>query len=307
MQSVRCVQCGLLNWADAEACKRCGLSFSQSNEFTQTNEPNFDSTSDHTFNQSSQQNYQSTQQTPDPRFYRSNSQTYANASSAKKRNGLAIASLIVGIISFFTFGLLLVGAITGVVLGILALNKAKSNPAVYGGHGLAIGGIVTSALSLLIIIPLGIITAIAIPNLLAARRAANEGAAIQSLRTLCAAEETFKSTTGAGSYGTLQELGAANIIDERLASGSKSGYAFSIKATRESFEANATPLKSDEVGRTGTRSFYVSSADDFTLHGADKHGREADMYDPQLGAPSASTQPTYPSQPRNIPTRSYAP
>jgi type II secretory pathway pseudopilin PulG len=307
MQSVRCGQCGLLNWADAETCKRCALALSQSSELTQSNESNFGSAPDQTFNPSYQQNHQSTQQSPDPRFYRPNSQTYANASQAKKRTGLAIASLIVGIISFFTFGLLFVGAITGIVLGVMALNKAKSNPAVYGGQGLAIGGIVTSALSLLIIIPLGIITAIAIPNLLAARRAANEGAAIQSLRTICSAEETYKATTGAGSYGTLEELSASNLIDPRMASGGKSGYAFSITATRESFAATATPLKADDVGRTGTRSFYVSSTD-FTLHGADKHGREADMYDPQLGTPPANTSPsTYSSQPPVMPTKSYAP
>jgi type IV pilus assembly protein PilA len=306
MQSVRCAQCGLLNWADAEACKRCGLSFSQSSEFTNSNESNFGSAPNHSFVPPQQQSYQPPQQNFDSRFYHPNSQADANAAPAKKRAGLAIASLIVGIISFFTFGLLLVGAITGVVLGIVALNKAKSNPAVYGGQGLAIGGIVTSALSLLIIIPLGIVTAIAIPNLLASRRAANEGSAISSLRTICSAEDVIQSTKGNGSYGTLADLSGEGLIDQQLANGIKSGYAFSITASRDSFEATATPLKYDEVSRTGTRSFYVSSTD-FALHGADKHGREATMYDPLLGAPRDNAPPTSSYQPSRIQTRSYAP
>ncbi|MEK6325724.1 MAG: DUF4190 domain-containing protein [Acidobacteriota bacterium] len=81
------------------------------------------------------------------------------------RKGLAIASLVVGIISIPTLGLLCVGGITGIVLGAVALNKAKLKPTQYAGRGLAIAGIITSSVSLLVTIP-AIIAAIAIPNLL---------------------------------------------------------------------------------------------------------------------------------------------
>jgi signal peptidase I len=47
-------------------------------------------------------------------------------------------------------------AILGVVLGIIALNKARRNPAVYGGRGLAVGGIVASGFSII----LGVIAAV---------------------------------------------------------------------------------------------------------------------------------------------------
>ena len=58
-----------------------------------------------------------------------------------------------------------------------------------------------SLIELLIVVAIiGIIAAIAIPNLLASRRAANEGSAQQSLRTMSSAEATYQSTAGAGSY-----------------------------------------------------------------------------------------------------------
>ena len=49
-----------------------------------------------------------------------------------------------------------------------------------------------SLIELLIVVAIiGIIAAIAIPNLLASRRAANEGSAQQSLRTISSAEATY--------------------------------------------------------------------------------------------------------------------
>src|SRR5260221_7479689 len=56
-----------------------------------------------------------------------------------------------------------------------------------------------SLIELLIVVAIiGIIAAIAIPNLLASRRAANEGSAQQSLRTMSSAEATYQSTADIG-------------------------------------------------------------------------------------------------------------
>ena len=54
---------------------------------------------------------------------------------------------------------------------------------------------------LIVVVIIGIIAAIAIPNLLAARRSANEGSAVSSLRTIHGASATYQSTTGNGNYG----------------------------------------------------------------------------------------------------------
>src|SRR5687767_15515591 len=72
---------------------------------------------------------------------------------------------------------------------------------------------------LVVVIIIAIVAAIAIPNLLASRRAANEASAISSLRTIHSAEVTYFATSGANTnYGDLAALGTADLIDSALRS-----------------------------------------------------------------------------------------
>src|SRR2546423_6570853 len=99
-----------------------------------------------------------------------------------------------------------------------------------------------SLIELLIVVAIiGIIAAIAIPNLLASRRAANEGSAQQSLRTMASAEATYKSTAGNGSYGAVSDLVAQTLIDSTLGGGVKSGYNFTTN-TEPAADPNAFVL-----------------------------------------------------------------
>jgi type IV pilus assembly protein PilA len=116
---------------------------------------------------------------------------------------------------------------------------------------------------LIVVVIIGIIAAIAIPNLLAARRSANEGSAISSLRTVHGGEMTYQATTGAGEYGDLPALQTAGIVDSVLGSGVKSGYDYDVTpidptATAPAFfDAEATPQVSSGISATGTRAFYI--------------------------------------------------
>src|SRR5881396_1973373 len=84
-----------------------------------------------------------------------------------------------------------------------------------------------SLIELLIVVAIiGIIAAIAIPNLLASRRAANEGSAQQSLRTMSSAEATYQATAGNGNYGRVTDLVGQSLVDGTLGGGTKSGYKF---------------------------------------------------------------------------------
>jgi type IV pilus assembly protein PilA len=88
-----------------------------------------------------------------------------------------------------------------------------------------------SLIELLIVVAIiGIIAAIAIPNLLASRKAANESSAVATLRTINTAEATYQSTTGNGSYGDATALNTAKLIDDTLATADavKGGHAFNI-------------------------------------------------------------------------------
>lgn len=175
------------------------------------------------------------------------------------RKGLAIASLVLGIISIPTLGLVFVGGITGIVLGVVALNKAKMQPQQYGGRGLAIAGIVTSAVSLLLMIP-AIIAAIAIPNLLVSQQAARRTAALTDVMTICKAQVLYSVTKGQGEYTDLPTLGALGLIDSTLASGQRGGYVFSSQpiasqVSAPMFDVTAKPVVIGRFG-TGNRSFY---------------------------------------------------
>lgn len=127
---------------------------------------------------------------------------------------------------------------------------------------------------LIVVLVIGIIAAIAIPNLLAARRSANEGSAISSLRTLHGAQMTYQTSTGAGNYaGTnsstgdtagLTILNNAGLIDTTLGNGIKSGYNFvgaitlAGVGTPPTFFFSATTVSGSGVTQSGTRRFATT-------------------------------------------------
>jgi prepilin-type N-terminal cleavage/methylation domain-containing protein len=74
-----------------------------------------------------------------------------------------------------------------------------------------------SLIELLIVVAIiGFIAATAVPNLLASRRAANEGSAQSSLRTISTREATYQATSGLGDYGDLASLGTATLTANYL-------------------------------------------------------------------------------------------
>ncbi|MFN6964944.1 MAG: type II secretion system protein [Pyrinomonadaceae bacterium] len=129
---------------------------------------------------------------------------------------------------------------------------------------------------LIVVVIIGIIAAIAIPNLLAARRSANEGSAISSLRTLHGAQSTYFATHGNGRYaGTnatrdktpLTQLAAVQLVDNVLggASAQKSGYDFNgrmdvaTSTTPAIFFFDALPISPTGLTQSGSRRFCVET------------------------------------------------
>ena len=140
-----------------------------------------------------------------------------------------------------------------------------------------------SLIELLIVVAIiGIIAAIAIPNLLASRRAANEASAISSVRTIGSAQATYSSTTGSGSYGDQTDLKTAGLIDDKLGaadSTAKSGYFICTKKRQvgsgsagSGYWTNANPSTNSTGGRLFTSDesgiIYGSTATTFGVGGA---------------------------------------
>lgn len=141
-----------------------------------------------------------------------------------------------------------------------------------------------SLVELLIVVAIiGIVAAIAIPNLLASRRAANEGSAISSLRTIHSAQSTYQGSTGGGNYASKDELRTQGLIDSQLglagALGKKSGYQFAFNFTPQVVAAGAVTVPStfDVTGnpvvpgagptQTGTRRFGVTQLGNIAADG----------------------------------------
>ena len=123
---------------------------------------------------------------------------------------------------------------------------------------------------LIVVVIIGIIAAIAIPNLIASRRTANEGAAISALRTLHGANMTFATTSGNGEFAgdaaspgvtSLSQLASVGLIDNVLGLANKSNYVFSgdrqgkTATAPPTFFFAANPVDPGTVLRGGNRRF----------------------------------------------------
>ena len=127
---------------------------------------------------------------------------------------------------------------------------------------------------LIVIVVILLIAAIAIPNLLASRRAANESAGLSALRTLYTANISYSSSNGNGSYAglaatpgtsSLADLANASFIDAILGSGVRGGYSFignrtTATATEpETFYFSANPVIASGLLSTGTKRYGVAT------------------------------------------------
>ena len=142
------------------------------------------------------------------------------------------------------------------------MKKAKKHAKKHSKKGF-------SLIELLIVVAIIlIIAAIAIPNLLRSRIAANEASAVGSQRTLNTAEITYNTTYPSVGFATLGQMAppassgtsvsstAAGLIDANLASGVKSGYDFTLWLNSTtpitSYDTAANP---QSPGITGQRYF----------------------------------------------------
>ena len=138
-----------------------------------------------------------------------------------------------------------------------------------------------SLIELLIVVAIIlIIAAIAIPNLMKSKMAANESSAVGSVRTINTGQVTYAaSCPGVGFSATLAELntgalcaGGTGIIDNVLATGVKSGYTFTYtpvaaNGLNTTYTTVAVP---QTVGTTGQRGFFSDQTGviRYTLNGS---------------------------------------
>ena len=253
-----CGRCGSPNSDDAKFCGKCGSSLQKEATATAAAEP--------------------TPLGPSEAIVAPPPQMPSSYVQPPETSGKAVASLICGFLFFF-----FPAAIAAIILGHISLADIRKSAGRLKGHGIAVAGLIFGYLGIVMIPLILIVAAIAIPNLLRARTAANEASAIGSLRTIDQAAITYSQTYKNGYPANLEVLTGiglpscdhAGLIDGVLASGTRDGYVFTYQPTSgplpesiasspvangcsvpgaAGFTVNADPIRR---GTTGQRSFFV--------------------------------------------------
>jgi len=186
----------------------------------------------------------------------------------QESSGKATASLICGILFIFP-----PVALAAIILGHLALSDIKRSVGRLAGRGMAIAGLALGYVGIAFVPLVLIIAAIAIPNLLRARMAANEASAVGALRTYNTAMVTYAAECPSAGYPkSLASLGQATssqdpcqhaqLVDTQLAQQFpiRRGYRFYFASQsdtggpRETYILAADPIT---PGKTGVRHFFT--------------------------------------------------
>jgi hypothetical protein len=196
---------------------------------------------------------------------------------------LAIASFVVGLLSCVTLSLLGIGAIAAFIMGVIALRRARNQPATYGGSGFAIAGIATSIGSVVITAAILASAFITIPRIYRQQAMlVREMMAIQNTKYIGSGELTYKNYISMGSYATFDQLRQKNLIAHGP---TEQGYRFRVELHDNTFSAYADP---ETYGVTGRRSFFVT--DDGWIHSADHKGEDGSKDDPVIGSVDKTTK-----------------
>jgi len=103
---------------------------------------------------------------------------------------------------------------------------------------------------MIVVAIIALLAAIAIPNLLSARRTANQSAARANMRSMCAEAETFASGAGNGAYTTDQT--ALLPSTGRLCGTASGGYSYDCTPGAGGYTFTATPISAQTGSITYT-------------------------------------------------------
>jgi type IV pilus assembly protein PilA len=193
-------------------------------------------------------------------------------SGPQQSSGKATASLVCGILFFlwpFT-------AIAAVVLGHIALSEIKKSAGRLAGHGMALAGLILGYVGVAMVPFILIIAAIAIPNLLRSKMAANEATAVGTLRRYNTAMVTYSAECPQIGYPKdLRSLGPgqsqtdkcahADLLDAQLVTALPTKYGYHFFYTPQ-VDADGLVAKyvltADPItpGSSGVRHFFTDES-----------------------------------------------
>jgi prepilin-type N-terminal cleavage/methylation domain-containing protein len=146
-----------------------------------------------------------------------------------------------------------------------------------------------SLIELMIVIAIiGILIAVGVTGWRAAVRAANEAAAIKTMRTVAEQQMLYYNGHQRSKFGTFDEMLKDNLLDTRFSGSTPvlEGYVFTMRVIpksstqQPSYTINADPQQTEGVGATGKNHYYLDSSTN-TIHVNDS--QPATATDPPIG------------------------
>jgi len=146
-----------------------------------------------------------------------------------------------------------------------------------------------SLIELMIVIAIiGILIAVGVTGWKAAVKAANEAAAIKTIRTIAEQQMLYYNSHQRSSFGTFDEMLKENMLDKRFEGTTPvvEGYIFQMRVIPKStsnppgYVINADPQVTEGVSATGKNHFYFDS-DSNTIHV--NGSQPAAVSDPPIG------------------------
>ncbi|HEU4432138.1 MAG TPA: prepilin-type N-terminal cleavage/methylation domain-containing protein [Pyrinomonadaceae bacterium] len=131
-----------------------------------------------------------------------------------------------------------------------------------------------SLIELMIVIAIiGILIAVGVTGYKAAMRAANEAAAVKTLRVIAEQQMLYFNSHQRSTFGSFEEMRKENLLDQRFdgATPILDGYVYTMKVIPKStteqagYTINADPQVAEGVSATGRNHYFVSS-DTNTIH-----------------------------------------
>jgi len=141
---------------------------------------------------------------------------------------------------------------------------------------------------MIVIAIIGILIAVGVTGWKAAVRAANEAAAVKTLRTIAEQQMLYYNSHQRTTFGTFDEMLKENLLDTRFAGTTPvvDGYLYTMKVIPKSttqqagYTINSDPQVTEGVGATGKNHFYLD-ANTNTIHV--NASQPASATDPPIG------------------------
>ena len=159
-----------------------------------------------------------------------------------KTSGLAIASLVCGVLGLC----LLLPSLLGGLFGIIALVKINKSQGALTGSGLAIGGLVTSALSL---VTAGILVSMLLPALARAKSKANRIKCLNNLKNINMAHMSFAQDNAQRYPWQLTPSGMQNHFGSNSGLAQTAGGVFGLTAMKMELQTPKILISPCDSGR----------------------------------------------------------